>query len=211
MQHPVVDWPVERMDVMRRSSTLAAGWLASQKLFRPAPGSSRISVWESLEVDFLHSLAGLSERDVRRQSVAIEAAGGIVVRIMHPLYCLKSRISNLILLPSKRNRYGLAQAQLAVSVLREHLRAFADTAAGNRQALRIAERVVELALSEPGKRCFLQHRIDVLEAIPVHDIRSTDFRNRCWPQALQQVEARRAALRKLLTAARQEGKGPKAR
>ena len=143
------------------------------------PSSARVVADDvfgrQLEVDFLHSLAGLSERDVRRQAVAIETSSGIFIRILHPFYCLESRIKNLILLPGKRNRYGLAQAALGVSILRAHVTAISTSRTGLTQALKIAERVVELALSEPGKRCFLKYQIDVLDSIPADDIGSTDF------------------------------------
>jgi hypothetical protein len=202
-----LDFLGDAADARAFASALPGARVYVASLDDHTPSSARLVAddvfGKPLEIDFLHSLAGLSERDVRRQSITIESPDGTTVRVMHPLYCLESRIKNLILLPSKRDRYGLAQAALAVPVLRAHLSTVGSTTAGARQALKIAERVVELALSEPGKRCFLQYGIEVLESIPVDSIRSAEFRNRRWPQVLQLVGMRRTVLRRLLEAAGQ--------
>lgn len=43
------------------------------------------------------------------------------VRVMHPIDVLDSRIQNLHVLASKRNAHGVAQAQLAVAMVRAFL------------------------------------------------------------------------------------------
>jgi hypothetical protein len=178
------------------------------------PSSGRVVarniLGRTLEVDFLHSMAGLSEADVRRNAIEIQdPSGKLLVRVMHPLYCLESRVKNLVLLPAKRDRFGVAQAQLAVRVLRKHIARVANDAQGVRRALKLVERVGEIASSEPGKRCYVEHKVDVLKAIPAHSIPSREFQERRWPQLRRQVAERRAALRKLVSQARRAGPRPK--
>lgn len=176
------------------------------------PSSGRVVarniLGRTLEVDFLHSMAGLSESDVRRNAIEIEdPTGKLLVRVMHPLYCLESRIKNLVLLPAKRDRFGVAQAQLAVQVLRRHIARVVKGTQGIGKALKLVERVAEIALSEPGKRCFIEHKVDVLKAIPANSIPSREFQQRRWPQLQRQVADRRAALRKLILHASRTASG----
>jgi hypothetical protein len=73
---------------------------------------------------------------------------------------------------------------------------------GLRKALKLGERLGELALSEPGKRCFIEFRVDVLQAVPVKAIPVPEFQRRRWPQLRRQVTERRRALRTLLDRAK---------
>jgi hypothetical protein len=206
---PYVTLDVDFLGGAVDARTFAAGLPAARVYIASiddhTPSSARVVsnnvLGKPLEVDFLHSLAGLSERDVRNSALSLDAARGASIRIMHPLHCLESRIVNLALLPHKRDRFGIAQARLAVAVLHAHLQAILEGKDGNRRALKMVERIGELALTEPGKRCFLQYQIDVLESIPVQSIASAQFKNRRWPQITGQVAAARTALRRLLDSA----------
>ncbi len=168
------------------------------------PSSGRVIarnvMGRTLEVDFLHSMAGVSESDVQRNAVDLkDPHGKLILRVMHPLYCLESRIKNLVLLPGKRDRFGIAQARLAVQVMRLHIaHVLAQDASGLRKTLKLVERLGDLALSEPGKRCYIEYRIDVLRAVPANAIPSSQFQQLRWPQLRRQVTQRRAALRKLI-------------
>lgn len=171
------------------------------------PSSGRVVarnvLGRTLEVDFLHSLVGLSETEVRRNAVEIkDGQGRLLVRVMHPVYCLESRIKNLALLPDKRNRFGVAQAQLAVQVVRLHVRRVLAEPNGTRKALKLVERLAELAASEPGKRCFVEYRVDVLRAIPARALPVPEFQQHRWAQIRAQVSSERKVLRQLLGAAR---------
>jgi len=209
---PYVTLDLDFLGTSAHAKAFADG-VAGSRLYVPSlddhtPSSGRVVarnvLGRTLEVDFLHSLAGLSEGDVRRNAIEIkDTQGRLLVRVMHPIYCLESRIKNLVLLPSKRDRFGVAQAQLAVRVLRSHIRHVLKEPSGLRKALKLVERLGELALSEPGKRCFIEFRVDVLRAVPVKAIPVPEFQRRRWPQLRRQVTERRRALRTLLDRARQ--------
>jgi hypothetical protein len=204
---PYVTLDVDFLGTSAHAKTFADG-VPGARLYVPrlddhTPSSGRVVarnvLGRTLEVDFLHSLAGLSEGDVRRNAIEIkDLQGKLLVRVMHPVYCLESRIKNLVLLPSKRDRFGIAQAQLAVRVVRSHIRRVLQEANGVRKGLRLVERLSELALSEPGKRCFIEFQVDVLQAIPVKSIPVPQFRRRRWPQLRRQLTERRRALRTLI-------------
>jgi hypothetical protein len=208
---PYVTLDLDFLGTSAHAKAFADG-VAGSRLYVPSlddhtPSSGRVVarnvLGRTLEVDFLHSLAGLSEADVGRNAVEIkDPQGRLLVRVMHPIYCLESRIKNLVLLPSKRDRFGVAQAQLAVRVLRSHIRHVLEEPNGLRKALKLGERLGELALSEPGKRCFIEFRVDVLQAVPVKAIPVPEFQRRRWPQLRRQVTERRRALRTLLDRAK---------
>jgi hypothetical protein len=185
-----------------------AGRFAGAKLYVPSlddhtPSSGRVIarnvLGKTLEVDFLHSMAGLSDTEVRRNAIDLkDGDGNLLMRVMHPLYCLESRIKNLVLLPSKRDRYGIAQAGLAVQVMRLHILRLLAEPAGVRKAFKLVERIGDLALSEPGKRCFIEYRIDLLKAIPARSISDPQFQKLRWPQLQAQVREKRKVLRALI-------------
>lgn len=103
---PYVTLDVDFLGGAVDARTFAAGLPAARvyiaSLDDHTPSSARVVsnnvLGKTLEVDFLHSLAGLSERDVRNSAVSVDAPQGASIRIMHPLHCLESRIVNLALL-----------------------------------------------------------------------------------------------------------------
>ena len=114
-----------------------------------------------------------------------------------------------LLLPEKRNRFGVAQAMLSLAVTRAFIRReIADR--GERAALKLLERVAEIANDIASVRVFLLHGVDPLEAVPTADFRTTGtLHTRRWPQIESELRAKRESLRKSLpkskrTAARRE-------
>jgi hypothetical protein len=96
------------------------------------------------QVDFLSGVVGLTTKDLVRRAVELEVPGAGVLRVIHPIDVLDSRIQNLHALPEKRNRAGIAQATLAVDVARACIR-HEVAAAGERAGLRLLERVADIA------------------------------------------------------------------
>lgn len=155
------------------------------------------------EIDYLGALCGYKLEDevrLKARAIPIKFEGAVSpLRVMHPFDCLKSRFHNLDMLPNKRNAQGIAQAHLAVAVVREFLaRALAHDQVRS-IALPMAERVIELAVSAVGVRVFRDFGIDPLEAIDVGSFPDL-FRERRWPQAKEYVERRRRS-----TAPKQQG------
>lgn len=66
-----------------------------------------------LFVDFMGTLIGLSNVEIRKTAVELEHEKYGPIRILHPSLVLKSRIINLHRLQSKRDTNGIEQARLA--------------------------------------------------------------------------------------------------
>jgi hypothetical protein len=112
---------------------------------------------------------------------------------------LDSRIQNLHLLPGKRTRAGIAQARLAVNVARAFIRSEIE-ARGERAALKLLERVAEIAADLAAVTVFLRYDIDPLHAVPIEDFRTTSALHKLrWPQIVDEVTKKRRMLRKAVS------------
>jgi hypothetical protein len=150
------------------------------------------------QVAFLFAVTGLTTADVIRRAIEMHVPEIGTLRVMHPIDVLDSRIQNLLLIPGKRNEMGVAQAQLAVLVVRAFIREEIDVR-GEKRALRLLERVVSLAESPGAIRIFLAHGIDPLTAIPNEDFRTTSsLHTKRWPQVTSRINEQREHAAKLL-------------
>lgn len=150
------------------------------------------------QVDFLSGVAGLTTKDVDRRAAEMEVPGIGVVRVMHPIDVLDSRIQNLHLLPEKRTAAGIAQAKLSVDVARAFIRDVITTH-DERAGLKLLERIVAIASDIAAVRVFLLYGIDPLAAVPLDDFRTTPALHKLrWPQIAAEVAAGRETLRKLM-------------
>ena len=66
-----------------------------------------------LLIDFLKTLIGLDNEIIKATAVPIDVAG-VRLNVLHPLLCLKSRLSNLEHLSVKRNTNGVMQAHWSI-------------------------------------------------------------------------------------------------
>lgn len=149
------------------------------------------------QVDFLSGVVGLTTKDLIRRAVGIDVPGAGALRVIHPIDVLDSRIQNLHALPEKRNKTGVAQAALALDVARACIRD-TITGSGERAALKLLERVADIAAETAAVRVYLLYGIDPLTAVPLEDFRTTSALHKVrWPQIVAAVSAKRGALRRL--------------
>lgn len=147
------------------------------------------------QVDFLSSVVGLTTKDITRRAVEMEVPDIGLLRIMHPIDVLDSRIQNLHLLPEKRTDAGVAQAQLSVGVARAFIRKDVATR-GERAGLKLLERIVEIAHDHAAIRVFLLYGIDPLEAVPLDAFRATPaLHKQRWPRLVADIASKREKLR----------------
>jgi hypothetical protein len=100
-------------------------------------------------------------------------------------------------LADKRTAAGIAQAALAVDVVRAFIRREIESR-GERAALRLLERVADIAGDMAGLRAHLLYGIDPLAAVPLEDFRTTSALHKTrWPQILAAIDTKRAALRRV--------------
>jgi hypothetical protein len=143
------------------------------------------------QIDFLSGIVGLDTEAIRKRASQLELADGTAVQLLHPLDVLESRLRNLDALPSKRNAIGVAQARLAVSVVRAFIEHFMDSAGDPRTVRQAVKRVEKLALDARLSAVAFTYDIDVLAAIPVERIAYPRFHEQQWPRILEGLDRKR--------------------
>ncbi len=162
----------------------------------------RLSGGRVKQVDFLSGVAGLTTKDLARRAIEMDVPGTGRVRVIHPVDVLDSRIQNLHSLPEKRTEAGIAQAELAIHVVRTFIRRQIEER-GERTGLKLLERVAAIAADIAAVRVFLLFGIDPLEAVPLEEFRTTSALHKVrWPQIVADIRARREALQRLRHGAR---------
>ncbi len=143
-----------------------------------------------LFVDFMGTLIGLSNEEIRKTAVEFEHPTYGLIRILHPSLVLKSRIANLYHLQSKRDTNGIEQARLAVLAAKAYFKNYVSLGlAGENPDPYLIDRVVwleKLASSDAGMFVFFHWGIDVMEAAPNDLITNPKFHAEHWPR----IEAR---------------------
>jgi hypothetical protein len=162
----------------------------------PTPSAATIVAWPDdtsyVRIDFLASVAGLDNRRIKARAAKVTVFDAEVA-VMHPVDCLASRLENLLYIPEKRSRRGLAQAQLAIEIVR----AFVTRQAQNpRAALKWVEEVGRIAASRAGAAARANWEIDALQAIPAQLLPET-FRKKRLPQLVADAERKARAAPKL--------------
>jgi hypothetical protein len=174
-------------------------WLPALDDSTPQTGkvTHRTRSGEVKQVDFLSGVVGLTTKDLARRAIEMEMPQMGHLRVIHPVDVLDSRIQNLHLLLEKRTAAGIAQAELAVDVVRAFMRQELATRT-ERVGLKLLERIAEIAADIAAVRVFLLFGIDPLKAVPLEDFRTTTALHRVrWPQIVEEVGQKRESLRKL--------------
>ena len=149
----------------------------------------------TLFVDFMGTLIGLTNEEIRKTAVELEHPKYGLIRILHPTLVLKSRIVNLHILQSKRDTNGIEQARLAVLVAKAFFENYVALGlAGENPDRYLIDRVKwlgKLALSDAGLFVFTHWQIDVLEAAPVNLISDEKFHSEHWPRLEARIRSKR--------------------
>ena len=149
--------------------------------------------------DFLAYVAGLNETDILRRRVSMTTANGHAFYVLHPIDCLASRLSNVALIPGKRTPRGYDQLRAAIRMCHGYL---LYLIAGGKadEAIKMANRVFDLALTDTGKRTFFHQGIDLLDALPPSDTFGVDaFERENHPRQVQRVRSQREQFARFLS------------
>lgn len=137
------------------------------------------SAGKARNIDVLHLLftvSGLRKsreftQAVWRDSVEIEWKPGCRIRVMHPLHVLDSRLQNAVGLLEEKGPHVVTQAIWAVDVAREAIRRVLRHPAESQRLGGLIRQVHNLARSRAGRQVLGQHGIEVLDALPIEEIR----------------------------------------
>lgn len=151
-----------------------------------SPSTNKILI-----IDFLGSLIGLDEKEVRKLAVEMEFDSLGNIYVLHPILCLKSRVENLHKLKNKRNGNGITQARMAIEVTKKYLEDILQGENGIRQALNAVKRLREIALSDAGIFIYHEYDLDILTSIDPDLFKGSKFVNQGWPRLLDLVKIKR--------------------
>lgn len=139
-----------------------------------------------LMIDVMGMLCGLENTQIKETAITLSIKGIGEVSILHPRLVLISRISNLEILPIKRNTNGITQAKLAVKVYREFLTWYRSQYSNNSDyqkfLLEKAEELKKISLSKASAFVYKQYGINVLDSFPIELIENQAFIEKQWPQ-----------------------------
>jgi hypothetical protein len=143
------------------------------------------------EIDFLGAIVGVDSDQARNRAVEMTLPGiSRSVKIIHPLDLLASRLHNLASLAEKRDDHGVAQARLAINVVRSFI-SQAHKELKEREVFPFVEEVRRIALDKKLDHVYYEYRFDVLAAVPYEIFADENFQSKRWPRIQALVVERR--------------------
>jgi hypothetical protein len=134
---------------------------------------------EYFTVDVIHKVLG-GRRGLRERAVDVELDGA-VLKVMHPIDVIGSRLVNLHRLPEKQNELGDAQMRIAIGIGQRMTRGQRDEGV----LLQTIEVFATMALSDAGRKVGQRRGLHVADAIdPANVLHVPAFRGRRLPQIM---------------------------
>lgn len=143
-----------------------------------------------LSVDFLCTVYGLTDKESRSHiEILIE---GHRIKVLHPLYCLKSRILNIYGIPSKRsNIFAHRQLMLALFVLEKYWKRYIEEVAdGEAEVRKEIEILIRMMRHRTFRAACKKTCTDVSRAIPLEAMQNAQFLSRRFPEIFRYVSKR---------------------
>lgn len=140
-----------------------------------------------LKIDFLGYLAGLNSSEVRKSAISIDVAG-VVLRVMHPIHVVESRLANILQL-RRQDSLAMRQMRVSIIVIAEFLRRAARI--GPKTALKMIEQVFEITAYRDGIKLWHDFSIDIFDAIRPFDGLAKEFKAKRLPQMQELLQERR--------------------
>jgi hypothetical protein len=216
--------PVNSKDIdfggHRDAAAIAAarlnGTCMTAEPFDPSPNSGLVEFKDpgghQRRIDFLRQVYGLDLEEVFDMAIGVDAPDQnetTFFRVMHPVHCLESRISNVGGLPGYQTELALAQAHASILCAREYLRDRLDEGAV-RPVLRLNERIYRFAYyNDHACTVLKKYGIDAFDAVLVDDRLPEAFRTKRYPQMRSSLDKRRARKEQVerAAAARRQSQG----
>jgi len=143
-------------------------------------------------VNVLTSPYGVKAREALDTALVVDLAGGVSIRVLHPVLCMESRFANIAGL-GRTDPKELHQARASIVCAREYI---AELAAGSevRDALALAERVFRFASrGRHARAAFAAHGLDAFAAVTPHPRLPDRFRTTRYPQMCRIIATSRVS------------------
>ncbi|WP_404369215.1 hypothetical protein ACIHQR_06145 [Corallococcus coralloides] len=148
-------------------------------------------------IDFIDSPYGLKAAEVHRTAQQIDLFDGEdqptgeSFLVMHPVWCMKSRVSNTMELPGYATPHALRQLRASVACAREFL--FDLLEAGEYRAVfKLNEQIFSFChWTDAGRMVQLVHGVDPFDAVVVDPRLPESFLQHRYPQMVDWLKARR--------------------
>ena len=170
---------------------------------------------EVREADFISAPYGLDGRDVRDSAVKLNVSNAdqseVLVWVMHPERCMESRVYNVVGL-RQTGRIAMDQLRRSVVCAREFSRFLLDDQGVPqpervRAVLRLNERIYRKCLRDRVfRQVVLDLEVDPFDAVLVDDRLPERFREKRFPQMVEQLGDRRRRWRALRERSRRRQK-----
>lgn len=173
------------------------------KNFDPSPNAAQAYIERPdgrvLMMDFLRAVVGLTHDEIIQYAVPVNVSG-VSLSVLHPLYCLESRLANLKELPSKRNTNGVMQANWAIDIVAAYLEKMPSNGASIRDVMKACRQLADASEYRAGPYCFEKYEIDPLRAASpaTLDFIGGQFVTEYWKRRLERIASRRESNRKLV-------------
>ncbi len=152
----------------------------------------RLDSGETLIIDILTSVFGISASETIRSSIAWQFAADTMIHVIHPLLLLESKLACLRSL-DQTHRQDKKHVRLMTSVLNAW---FSAQLQSPRDVYKSIERISAMMMTPDGVWSFDQG-IDLWQAIPLHSMRADQnyeiFFQQRLPQLIDQISRRRGA------------------
>ena len=123
------------------------------------------------EIDFLIGVLGVDNDELNRMAVTLKFNAESEIRIMHPLHCMISQITNAYgkelnrRADPKLGQWIAERAKVSVIVAAKNVCEYLEQGHLN-PAKRISAKVADFAIKPAAIEAFMQDNIDVMDAIP---------------------------------------------
>lgn len=138
-----------------------------------------------LLIDVMGTLCGLENDEIKETAITLNIAQYGDVSILHPRLVLISRISNLKVLQSKRDKNGITQAKLAIEMYKSFMIWFSTQLSSNSEyqafLLSKAEELKHISLSDASVYVYQNYGINILDSFPIGLVENQKFLEIQWP------------------------------
>lgn len=148
---------------------------------------------QSRPIDYLMTLYGLDRDKIVASAIEVEI-NSLVIRVIHPILLMQSKVCNLSL-PSKQTPEAIEQSSLSIEIVSAFLKSTIQNQEINpRKNLKLFKHVINFAKSQHAVDAYHNFQTNVLQAIPTEtlstrtEVEYINFLKKGFPNALKQVD-----------------------